>query len=341
MILIIYILFILTAFIVVKLICNSKSTISLFDFNVQYTLPLRGLLAILIIIHHYALVEWNIEIPVIQEFMTWGGVVVSVFFFMTGYGLMISYKYKGDKYLSGFIQHRLGKILPPLVIATFCYLAFISVLNHSNSFPLVFELLNGTTPLPTSWFAYAIIFFYIIFFLSAKALSKIKHIILSLWIIATIYIIVLNMLNWENCWYKSTYALNIGFTYAYYEDRIKNFIQKRPQFFAGCVLLTILVLIGMRFVLGDAHISMWKSLVYYLTPLFVVAITYLCGAISSSVLKFLGGISYEIYIVQGAFITLLSPLRDHWALYFILVVVFSISFAWMLQKLCNIGNRLS
>lgn len=339
MILLYSVLLILTICISTKLLQqSSKNGLSLFNFDVQHTLPLRGLLAFLIITHHLAQVVWVQEIPVIREFMSWGGVVVGQFFFITGYGLMASYLKKGDNYLKGFLWRRLAKLLPPILIATFCYLALVSLLTQSNAFHTITNLRYGTAPLPTSWFVYAIIFFYFVFYLSARLFQRKGLIIISLWIISSLYIGLLYYLHWEDCWYKSIYALNIGFTYAYYEDDIKVFIRRHPLAIAGCTIGLFTTLVLMWFFNSYIFVTnfpLWKSIVYYATPLFTIGATYLFGAIPSPLLKFLGKISYEVYLTQGAFVTLFSSMRDNWILYFISVYCFSIFFAWLLHKLCS------
>lgn len=44
-----------------------------------------------------------------------GSLSVSIFFFLSGYGLMCSYSLKGKKYLEGFCIHRISKIIIPLL----------------------------------------------------------------------------------------------------------------------------------------------------------------------------------------------------------------------------------
>ena len=324
--------------ITIQLLHYSKVGVNLYDFSVQRTLPLRGLLAILIITHHLSQVVWALEIPIIHEFMSWGGVVVGVFFFITGYGLMITYIKKGNDYLHGFLRHRLGKLLPPIIIATICYLAILSFLTQSNAFLLIADLRYGTAPLPTSWFVYAVIFFYFTFYCAAKILYDQKLIITCLWIISTIYIIVLYSLGWEECWYKSIFAFNIGSSFAYFEYKIKQYIIQNPRIFIIITISLLVFLFIVRYIntyIFVTNAPIWKSVVYYSVPLFCVTIIYLFKGISSPVLSFFGRISYEIYLVQGAFITLLSPMRENWTAYFVLVYILSIITAWMLHGLCN------
>ena len=55
-----------------------------------------------------------------------GSLSVSIFFFLSGYGLMCSYSLKGKKYLEGFCIHRISKIIIPLLTA---YIIYIPILR--------------------------------------------------------------------------------------------------------------------------------------------------------------------------------------------------------------------
>lgn len=61
----------------------------LFRFDKKAVLPLRGILALLIILHHVA--EEIPSIAIFAQLTYWGKYIVSIFFFLSGYGLCISY----------------------------------------------------------------------------------------------------------------------------------------------------------------------------------------------------------------------------------------------------------
>ena len=46
---------------------------------------------------------------------------MAVFFFLSGYGLMVSLITKGQKYLDGFLKKRLLKIVLPLVLCSIVF----------------------------------------------------------------------------------------------------------------------------------------------------------------------------------------------------------------------------
>ena len=91
--------------------------------NVDRTLSLRGILVLLIVLHHLSGVTSFPGLSpsfrmLVSQFTFFGGGAVSMFFFISGYGLMASLHKKGKIYLDSFYKKRFLKLLPPLLIAT-------------------------------------------------------------------------------------------------------------------------------------------------------------------------------------------------------------------------------
>ena len=114
---------------------QKNNLFSLNDFNVKNTLPLRGVLAILIVIHHWSKSEAATAAPsIVHQFSVWGNLVVAAFFFLSGYGIMRSFNENRDVYMNGFIGKRTLKILPPFLIVILLYLSYASIHQNCNAF---------------------------------------------------------------------------------------------------------------------------------------------------------------------------------------------------------------
>lgn len=91
---------------------------ALYNFDSKATVPLRGLLAIGIILHHLSLTyQFNecinaFRISPVFYFREMGGPIVAIFFLITGYGLSKSLQTKGTSYLSGFLKKDWEKSCP-------------------------------------------------------------------------------------------------------------------------------------------------------------------------------------------------------------------------------------
>lgn len=318
-------------------VCRKKQLTSLYNFNLQRTLPLRAILALLIVIHHISYVLEPQHLPVFGEFLAWGKVVVGVFFFITGYGLMVSYQRKGDDYLHGFLLHRMRKLLPPFLLVLVGWLSFMTIVSKQNAFLALGDIVNGDTALPNSWFVLAVLFFYVFFFIAAKLTRKPLHINLLLWCFSTLYIVVIRCAGWGSWWYNSIYALNVGFSFAYCEPQLSKWLLKKSYRIIVCqaimmVFLTIGMVAEQRFPACTIGVQIATNC---LVPLFVVLTVYVLGMMKSCVLDFLGRISYEIYLVHGCVILYLWGHSRHWVLFVCMVYGASIVAAWVLNAVCK------
>lgn len=73
----------------------------------------KGLLALLIVFAH---VSHEYTFPFSTEGKPYGMVVVGLFFFFSGYGLMKQYLVRGHEYVGGFLIKRVRKLLPSFII---------------------------------------------------------------------------------------------------------------------------------------------------------------------------------------------------------------------------------
>ena len=81
--------------------CSFNERVS--TFNKEHVLTLKGVMAISIVAFHlfYQTDDW------LFMFSSWGAPIVSMFYFISGYGLALNYRAKGNEYLSHFFKHRI------------------------------------------------------------------------------------------------------------------------------------------------------------------------------------------------------------------------------------------
>ena len=154
------------------LLCNlhfmqGKQGEKLQSFSLEKANALKGIMAILIVITHIGN-EFSRNGLNISSFTNFGAVCVSTFFFISGYGLIKSYKKNGEDYLKSFFSRRFIKLLPPIVIATSLWL-FVKCMFYGYEIGNVFtDFSDGITPLPNSWFIYIIMLLYPAFYFTMK-----------------------------------------------------------------------------------------------------------------------------------------------------------------------------
>ena len=120
-------------------------------FDQKHTLPLRGILAILVVLGHLdTVVAGQTKILFLLHMAT---PAVAVFFFMSGYGLMQSYSKKGDNYLYRFITKSSIKLLIPLFLTTLLYQSVLLIGGRFSLNGIVNDFITGVEmPLVYSWY---------------------------------------------------------------------------------------------------------------------------------------------------------------------------------------------
>lgn len=329
----------------IKLIKQQKNS-TLYNFDNQTVLPLRGILALLIVFHHISGVIKDLDIPSkldFKQFIVWGALVVGVFFFITGYGLTVSVMKKGKEYFNNFFRKRIVKLLIPAIIATIFFQLGEVFFNRFSISEIISDLNYGGLPLPKSWYVAAIIYFYTMFYVCFK-FFKIKTAIILMWLASALYVFIIKMLNFGQYWWISTFAINIGICFAYFEHKIKNFINNNPQ--KGLFITFVIFLLTTTYALINSQTKINLPLgdipTFWITPAILTVIIYFLGTPKSKILDFLGKISYEIYIVHGIFIHWIinyNNYSDRWILLIILVYVLSIISAYFLNKICKQINQ--
>lgn len=336
--------FVILFFVVIGklVITNYYRQISINDFNVKNTLPLRGILALTIILHHLSTVGEGCH--AFYCFYSWGVYVVSVFFFLTGYGLTISYINKGNIYLEGFVSHRFLKLLPPYLLCVIVYVTYQYVcIDNFNILQIVDGDIDNivNSLLPTSWFVVAILLFYPAFYFSMKLSKSVFWDFFFLLGWSIVYYALVKHFGMKEYWFMSIFAINLGIGFAYVEDKVKKSISKHLLGSEVIALLLFLILFVCIPSIDENVISLhlgykYKLLCVTIIPLFVVMLIY-GGRFQSRALSYLGKISYEIYLVQGFICQLLSVYfidKPFW--YCLLAIGLSVVSAIGVNKLCNL-----
>ena len=132
----------------------------------EHSTAIRGLLAVTVVLHHLSLTVTHANL--FRIFTLAGIVCVSVFFFYSGYGLMVGLLKKAD-YLRGFFSRRVLRIaffylLSNLVIwygfQLTHYKYTLSEIQHG--------LVTGDPFTPYSWYVLTLLILYVLFYICAR-----------------------------------------------------------------------------------------------------------------------------------------------------------------------------
>ena len=211
--------------------------------SVKKSKNILGLFSILIMMHHLGQKTSAAWVPAIvrqrglEVFVPIGYLLVSFFFFCSGYGLIKSMRTKED-YFKGFLVKRLNRVLMAFIITEVIYL-IVRIVNDVTELPLN----------PYSWFIYTIIILYIGFFLIYRKENKSSFLLMAVWILA--YSVICYILIKGNWWMNATPVFLFGIYIADHEDKIK---KKIPMIIVSGVIFVV------TFVLSENRDAIYRAI---------------------------------------------------------------------------------
>lgn len=291
--------------------------------NKANSVALKGIFCVLIMFHHlfqnlYNNGDWFLR----RLNNILGGVGVGVFFFLSAFGLVASYKKKGKPYIKQVLTKNI-----PLLYLTYVFtnlLAFLIFQIGKLSFKdavfkiLGFNFLYKFSNLnPNSWFMTTIILFYflfcIVYAICGKNTRKAAIIMTITTIIYNIVIIIL-----EKTWLTQLYLYDraiicfaLGCVYATYYELINNFLSK--HYYETILYSLAIIVFGVLVVEDISAIG---------TCLLIITLLQR-NCIKSKSLTFLGVISFYVYILHGIIIALLKKVNTNQ--YFLVFGVLTVS----------------
>lgn len=308
--------------------------------SLAQTKSLQGFAAISIVFHHIAqntCAPWlapEQTIHGLEPFVPIGYLLVALFFFCSGYGLMKSFNTK-ENYLKGFFLRR---ALHPvfLLFVTDTVLLFLMAfhadalhLDENLHFPTPFNMGGAVLINESSWFIYALLIMYVAFRISFRIFSKRSVAILGVFAATVVYMMFCDWWMYGNWWYNSILLFPLGLVMAEYEKRIVPVIHKNYR----KLLIITPILLVFSFLIGE-YFSALCSMIRVSLPYFLFHWTVLLAQIAAAVsfmfllillgmkvqvgnriLAFFSCITGEIYLIHTILLRILATGAEEPKLY--------------------------
>lgn len=301
------------------------------SFNRDKMLPLKALCALVIVATHLA---GNVECLWLKLFIPLGMFAVSLFLFISGYGLARSYMKKGDTYLSGFFCKRIWKVLWPAIVALILWYLLIRDPNRNFLHDLYRTFRWGSPPLPQFWYVLEIICLYLLFWISFRIVPE-KWRLPVLWLCALLFMVLTIALGYDRNWWIHTLAFPTGASYAYGEERLLKWLNKHYL----NPLFSLIVLLFLFVVFYRINIPYLWTLCYVFVSLAgALAVSWIpLEKIHNPFIRFTGTVSYEIYLFHGIAIAALRGNRifitsDGWYIAAVYLVTLAMAGLFLLAK---------
>lgn len=291
----------------------------------------QGLACLGVVIHHFVqnITSYGeLNKGPITIFNSMGIIFTAIFFFFSGYGLMVSMD-KKDHYLDNFLLHRIPVVLVPFWVINVAYVIYRNVPGvHAMKIGQLINFIFGLRLINSNgWFIIEIVCLYLAFYVFFKFIKN-KDVALILLIFFSLALIAYSKhLGHDNdliypssrwfmgeWWYNSTIAFPMGLLFGRFRKRIFPALHKYYMIFLPILVLTLVFVFrqeeSVRKVYGyysDSYLTggMLNSTRTLLAQMLLVVISTFTAVMifmklnsKSRVLTFAGKISMEIFLVH-------------------------------------------
>jgi membrane-bound acyltransferase YfiQ involved in biofilm formation len=265
-------------------------------FSKENTNELKGIFILLVAFAHITQ-RMNPTIG-IMPLVLGGNLANAMFLFISGYSIMESFRRKRD-YLKGFAFKRLHRVYMPFVIVNLVILVFYNLaLGESYTlkdfvvYSLEIKYLSTGSAL---WYIIATLYLYLAFYIAFKYF-KAKHSLVVLTFLTLLYVVFCKYLHVGIWWYNTALCFPVGAYLSYKKDLIINFIKNNyiktfTVSLVGCMITFISFIHPLK---GQL---IWNVAFTMFFSIFVIS-AMLKINLNSKVYKFLGEISYEMYLTH-------------------------------------------
>lgn len=269
----------------------------------ENTKSLKGILAVFVMLHHlYREIQGGF---LLFFFDNVGILCVSLFLFLSGYGLQKSYE-KKPGYRKKILTRRIPAVAVPYLCLTVIYWLFSGITGDLLTPGEVLRSFADGDPVVTySWYIVCILVFYFGYWLSVSLWKENRTgILCTNFLLSILWVLLCRALGFGGYWYNAAALFPAGIFWAVCEDRAVPFLRKRYLLLLAGSAMAFGVLFA-----GALYVDQFRVCV----PLYwsgcccftlLVLILLMKFRFRNPVLAFLGSISFEIYGIHGLFMAL-------------------------------------
>lgn len=278
---------------------------------------IKGIFAIIILFSH---MRGYVPIPTIGNYdMIYysvldflGQLMVVMFLFYSGYGIMEALKRNIEKYTDTFLKRRLLRVWIMFAVAVTLYLILNQILGrHYDASTIVLSYIGWESIGNSNWFVFDILILYLFTYASLRISQRLglnlKWISLLIFAMTFCLIVVFYISGKGAWWYDTVLAFPIGMFFSIYKVKIEENIKgwRWALSFVGLILIFIIFKYRYQLVFSyfDGNKLMYgiSLLISFLTSSVFAALIVVMTMkikVDNKILRWLGVNSFAIYILQ-------------------------------------------
>lgn len=309
---------------------------------------LKGILALAVLVHHLyqhsGILRGN---PIGFLFQSLGFLAVAVFFFLSGYGLVVSFLKKGDAYIRELPRNRILPFYGICCVLIVLYTLFFCLIGSApNIGKILLSFIWGGTVIANGWYLQTSLLLYVVFYLCFRFGKTKKQKVFLVALTVFLYCVFCYAFSFSVSWYVTTPAFVVGILWGVFGRRMQEIILSKKRFALlafGTVAFLMFWLFGRVFSwLPDTLDILFKAIACCFFVFDCIVLTTIVP-IENRFTAFLGKISLEIYVVQGFFLNLYHTpgvyIENAW-MYIAAVTVSTLVFSVMLHPIFAYITRL-
>ena len=275
--------------------------------SINQTTAIRGLLVLFIFFSHFfqrVTGGWlpfgdSICVSLIEKI---GQMMVAPFLFYSGFGIVLSYTKKGKSYIDSFPKKRILKTYLFFVAVVLVYLIYNAIVGNKHDIKTIALSFLGYEKIGNpNWFMFAILFMYIVTYLSARINKKrIDYkTVLAVFACVISYQLAFCLIfkPGQSWWYDTIICFPFGMLIGLLGKKVLALIKSHRLSTLAICLGSFVVFFALRLQLHGMYYVFWYNI---LSCFFCSLIVAICSyvKIENPILLFLGRHSFSIYIFQ-------------------------------------------
>ena len=282
----------------------------------EQTGSMKGLFAVIIVFSH-SLGYVTLSSGVIDSSFRFvissiGQLMVALFFFYSGYGIISSYA-KKNGYSKTFLQKRVAKVLVEFDVAVLLYLVLSFILGHYYHWSnYVFCWIGWKGVGNSNWFVFVVLLLYLLTFLSFQLSELVeennKSLVLTVvvTILSLLVIVCLRFIAEGSWWYDTILCYPFGMWFAISKEKFEALIKKSKLMHWIVLIASALIFVALYLLARVFNpISFTYNLCACAFCLFITVVSTKVR-INNKILRWLGVHSFAIYILQRIPMMILS-----------------------------------
>lgn len=264
--------------------------------------------------------------------------IVVMFFFYSGYGMMEQLKRRGSEYLHSFLSKRFLPTYVNFAICVFLYWIMNVVLKIQYPNKQILLSFTGWYGIGNSnWFMFVTFLFYFIFVLSFRFAKKLDMGFLIFCSFTFIFFIILHETR-DYWWWNTLFCLPAGSFWSLYRNKIEQVLFSTTVKWA--VVFCIILFFFSFFYFYSKKIAIVYVVTSFLFAFLIVIITMKVAFRKSYFFSFLGTHVFSIYILQRIPFIIFERIGLNTVWYFYLPICFVVTLliSILYDKLFEIGK---